>query len=133
MHEQKSKMPTHPVTSSPLHLVILSANRDRPQREACRGAADLVGHADVAKFVGAIVGEVFEEVELADVYSLLDEEIAVHGDETVGLIHRARTPFEAAGVGAEEDGAFLFDEPAGGGEVDAGRVMGADLLVIAAV
>src|SRR5262245_40515179 len=84
-----------------------SADGDRPQREARRGAADLVRHANVAELVHLVLRQVLEVVELADVDALLDEQVAMHRDELARLVRR-RQALEARGVRADQDRALLL-------------------------
>src|SRR5436190_1430992 len=58
---------------SPIQNLRWSPNRNRAQGEARRRAANFVGHADIAKLVGAVLCQLFEGVKLANVDALLTE------------------------------------------------------------
>src|SRR5581483_3766784 len=64
-----------------------SPDRDRPEAEPGGGATDAVGHAHVTEFVDAVLRQLFQIVEFADVHALLDEQVTVDGDER-GLVFR---------------------------------------------
>src|SRR5262245_50727214 len=76
-----------------------SPNRDRPQGKPGHGAANAIGHADVAELVNAIARQFLEVVKLADVHALLNQKIAVHRNEADCFLVLAGSPFEAARVG----------------------------------
>src|SRR5262245_32649773 len=110
-----------------------SADGDRPQTETGRRAANLVRHADIAELVHLVLRQLLQVVKLADVDTLFDQQVAMHGDERSLLLHRSGTPLQAAGIRADQDGRLLLVEPLRRRQVDSGRVVLAELLVVAAV
>src|SRR5579875_2425121 len=105
---------------------------DRPEREAGGGALDLIDRGYVAERISLGLAEPLEIVELAQVDPLLDEEVAMDGDAGIRGAGRG-VDLVSAGVRADHDGPLVLDEPPGGLEVGAGRVVLGDPGVVGAV
>jgi hypothetical protein len=85
---------------------------DGPQGESGSGATDATGGSDIDEAVDLIASESLKVVKLAQVYSLLDEQVLMDWDNGSGL-RGVATHFHAAGIGAHQHRAFLLDEPPG--------------------
>ena len=91
-------------------------DRDRPQSEPATVPRILLVVRSKQNSYDLVARQLLQVVELADVHALLDQQVVVHRDEAAAdrlESPRWRDVLQAAGVGADQDGALLLDQPLG--------------------